>query len=85
LRAAANPRFLFANREGASINYLQAKVASVSAWMFQYRLALECGSILLVAFIDRTSYRELGIGAGDKVTVSFCPKNVHTIESQSTD
>lgn len=69
-------------RLSAERNYLKVKVARVSPWMFQYRLVLECGKIFLVAFIDRPSFRELGILEGDEVTVSFSPKAVHVIESR---
>ena len=62
-------------------NHLHVKVASVSPWMLQYRLRLECGKIFLVAVIDRSSFRELGILEGDEVMASFNPKAVHVIES----
>jgi ABC-type Fe3+/spermidine/putrescine transport system ATPase subunit len=62
-------------------NCLQAKVASVSPWMLQYRLRLECGNIFLVAFMDRSSFLELGIMEGDEVIASFSPKAIHVIES----
>ena len=68
-------------REPTDCNYLQVKVASVSPWMLQYRLRLECGKISLVAFIDRSSFLELGILEGDEVMASFSPQAVHVIES----
>jgi ABC-type Fe3+/spermidine/putrescine transport system ATPase subunit len=62
-------------------NHLQARVASVSPWMLQYRLRLECGNIFLVAFMDRSSFLALGIHEGERVMASFNPKAVHVIES----
>jgi tungstate transport system ATP-binding protein len=64
-------------------NHLRARVASVSPWMLQYRLRLECGKIFLVAFMDRSSFLELGIREGDEVMASFNPKAVHVIEAPS--
>jgi tungstate transport system ATP-binding protein len=70
-------------RRSTEWNYLQVKVARVSPWMLQYRLRLECGKIFLVAFVDRSSFLELGISEGDEVMASFSPKAVHVIESPS--
>jgi tungstate transport system ATP-binding protein len=64
-------------------NEFQTKVAGISPWMLQYRVRLECGKTFLVAFIDRSSFLELGILEGDEVIASFSPKAVHAIESRS--
>jgi ABC-type molybdate transport system ATPase subunit len=68
-------------RRSTERNCLQVKVTRVSPWMLQYRLRLECGKIFLVAFMDRSSFLELGILEGDEVTASFSPKAIHVIES----
>jgi len=64
-------------------NEFQAKVASISPWMLQYRIRLQRGKTSFVAFIDRSSFLELGIAEGDEVLASFNPKAVHVIGSQS--
>ena len=67
-------------RESTGWNHFQAKVASISPWMLQYRVRLECGKTFLVAFMDRSSFLELGIGEGDEVIASFNPNAVHAID-----
>jgi tungstate transport system ATP-binding protein len=70
-------------RQSTGSNHVQAKVASISPWMLQYRVHLECGNNFLVAFMDRFSFLELGIREGDEVMASFSPKAVHVIKCRS--
>ena len=77
-RPAEDPNFAVGR------NQLHATIAKVYPWMYQYRLALECGQVHLVAIIDRVSFRKLAVAEGDGVRVSIDPAAVHVIERDGT-
>lgn len=60
-------------------NRLIVKVARITPWGSQYRVAADCGGNRVVASVTRPSFLDLKFRAGDKIVASFKPTAAHVI------
>ena len=68
-----------AQRSPNCANQVQVKVVNVSPWGPHCRLILQSGHGKLIALVDRSSFSDLCLRAGEPAVASFSPEVVHVI------
>jgi ABC-type Fe3+/spermidine/putrescine transport system ATPase subunit len=61
------------------LNRLRATIVTITAAITHHRIALACGSVRLIAIVDRTAFLEAGYREGESVVAVFSPSAVHAV------